>query len=115
MAPLESRYFAAAATHAGAYRGEADLGFLEAAPRKLPLFLSGGTEDRLFPQSVVEQTARLLKRSGYPVTTALVRGGHGYRSSRAINERVWKFLEPHRLPEDPVFVPVQFQPAGPRR
>jgi poly(3-hydroxybutyrate) depolymerase len=34
MAPLESQYFAAAAVHAGAYDGEADLGFLGRAPRR---------------------------------------------------------------------------------
>ena len=45
MAPLESRYFAAAAVHAGAYTGEADLGFLETAPRKVPLLLSLGARD----------------------------------------------------------------------
>ena len=66
MAPLESGYFAAAASHAGAYGGEADLGFLDAAPRKIPLLLSAGTKDDLFPPSAVTATASRLQRAGFP-------------------------------------------------
>jgi poly(3-hydroxybutyrate) depolymerase len=110
MAPIESEYFAAAATHAGAYTGEADLGFLDAATRKIPLFISGGTKDALFPQSVLLATAKRLERSGFPVTTSLVAGGgHSYHFSGEINERAWKFLQQHRLAADPVFVPVRFE------
>jgi predicted esterase len=112
MAPLEPRYFAAAAAHAGAYRGESELGFLESAPRKVPLFLSVGTEDRLFPRAVVLETVDRLRGAGYPVTTSFVPGGHSYGSSREINERAWRFLEQHRLPADAVFVAVPFRPEG---
>ncbi len=110
MAPLESGYFAAAATHAGAYGGEADLGFLDTATRKIPIFLSAGTKDDLFPHAVVLASVKRLEQAGFPVTTSLVAGGrHTYHFSGEINERAWKFLRQHRLATDPVFVPVQFK------
>jgi predicted esterase len=110
MAPIESQYFAAAAIHAGAYTGEADLGFLDTSARKIPLFLSAGTKDDLFPRPVVLATVARLERAGFPVTTSLVAGlGHGYSLSGEINERAWKFLRQHSLATDPVFVPVQFR------
>jgi predicted esterase len=107
MAPLESEYFAAAATHAGAYRGEADLGFLDRAPRKIPLFLSVGARDGLFPPAVFRSTVERLERAGFPVTTAVRPDSpHGYERSTEINERAWRFLREQSLPRDPVFVPV---------
>jgi poly(3-hydroxybutyrate) depolymerase len=111
MAPLESEYFAAAATHAGAYGGEADLGYLDTATRRIPLLLSVGTKDDLFPQSVFVATVKRLERAGFPVQTSLVAGGrHSYQLSGEINERAWKFLQQHHLATDPVFVPVQIRP-----
>jgi poly(3-hydroxybutyrate) depolymerase len=110
MAPIESRYFAAAAVHAGAYNGEADLGFLETAARKIPLFLSAGSRDDLFPPPLVEATVTRLKRAGFPVTVSpLVGSRHGYELSDAINERAWRFLREHSLATDPVFVPLQIR------
>lgn len=110
MAPLESRYFAAAAAHAGAYTGEADLGFLETAARKIPLFVSGGSRDALFPPPVVQATITRLDRAGFPVTSFVVEGGrHGYEPPAEINERAWQFLRQHSLASDPVFVPLDLR------
>ena len=98
MAPMQSRYFAAAAVHAGAYGGEADLAFLDTAPRKVPLFVSAGAQDRLFPPPVVLATVARLQRAGFPVTRAAVEGmPHSYQASAEINERAW---------------PVQFPPSA---
>ena len=109
MAPLEAEYFAAAASYAGAYQGEADLGFLETSVRKIPLLLSVGEKDALFPTAVVLATAKRLEQAGFPVTTSILPGErHSYQSSREINERAWSFLQQHRLAADPVFVPVRF-------
>jgi poly(3-hydroxybutyrate) depolymerase len=108
MAPLESRYFAAAAVHAGAYTGETDLAFLDSPSRKIPLFLIGGEDDGLFPPGLVFATARRLERAGFPVTTAILTSGeHSYQASDEINERAWAFLKMHHLDSDPVFVPVR--------
>jgi poly(3-hydroxybutyrate) depolymerase len=108
MAPIESEYFAAAAAHAGAYGGEADLGFLDAATRRIPFFVSVGTKAVLFPLSLVNASVERLKRRGFPVEVSLLAGeGHGYQSSGQVNERAWRFLEQHRLATDPVFVPVR--------
>jgi predicted esterase len=123
MAPLESEYFAAAAAHAGAYRGEADLGFLGRARRKIPLFLSVGARDAVFPPTVFRSTVQLLEQAGFPVTTeVLPDSAHGYAPSTEINERAWVFLRQHSLPTDPVFIPIpQFSrltaaaPASPPR
>jgi poly(3-hydroxybutyrate) depolymerase len=110
MAPIESRYFAATAVHAGAYRGEADLTFLDTAPRKIPLFISAGTQDRLFPPSLVSATVARLERAGFPVTHSVAEGmRHSYQASAEINERAWAFLRQHSLAADPVFVPLQFR------
>jgi poly(3-hydroxybutyrate) depolymerase len=110
MAPLESEYFAAAATHAGAYGGEADLSFLDRAPRKIPLFLSVGARDALFPPALFRATVHRLEGAGFPVATAVLPDSpHGYEPPTEINERAWKFLREHSLPRDPVFVPVSFE------
>jgi poly(3-hydroxybutyrate) depolymerase len=113
MAPLESEYFAAAATHAGAYNGEADLGFLDQAPRKIPLFLTVGGGDTLFPQPLFLATVHRLERAGFPVTTWVWPDSpHAYKPSAAINERAWAFLRQHSLDREPVFVPVPFGPSS---
>jgi poly(3-hydroxybutyrate) depolymerase len=107
MAPLESQYFAAAAVHAGAYDGEADLGFLGRAPRKIPLLLSIGARDTRFPQSLFLETVHRLEGAGFPVTTSVRPDSpHAYEPSAEINERAWKFLRQHSLDREPVFVPV---------
>jgi poly(3-hydroxybutyrate) depolymerase len=110
MAPIESQYFAAAAVHAGAYGGEADLGFLDTAARKIPLFVSVGAQDGLFPPGLVLATVARLERAGFPVTRSVVEGmRHSYQASAEINERAWTFLRPHSLETDPVFVPLRFR------
>jgi predicted esterase len=115
MAPIESRYFAAAAVHAGAYGGEADLGFLDTATRKIPLFVSAGTDDPLFPPPLVLATVARLERAGFPVTRSVVKGlRHGYQASAEINERAWTFLQAHSLATDPVFVPLQLRKRSDR-
>jgi predicted esterase/tetratricopeptide (TPR) repeat protein len=110
VGPLEPAYFAAVAVHAAAFGGEADLGFLDTASRKIPVLVSAGTKDKLFPPSHVEATVRRLERAGFPVETAMVGGGeHAYQPSDEINERAWTFLRRHALPADPAFVPVRFE------
>ena len=107
--PTRVRFFAAAATHAGAYTGEADLGFLDTAMRKIPIFLSAGTKDDLFPQPSFSPASNGWsgRISGHDF--ARRRRTHSYQFSGEINERAWKFLRQHRLATDPVFVPVQIR------
>lgn len=113
MAPLESEYFAAAATHAGAYNGEADLGFLDRTPRKIPLFLSVGARDARFPQPLFLVTVDRLERAGFPVTTSVLPDSpHVYEPSVEINERAWRFLRQHSLDREPVFAPVPFRSSS---
>jgi hypothetical protein len=109
MGPMESEYFAAVATHAGAFTGEADLGFFSSVRRNIPMMIGAGTKDGLFPQSVVLATIKRFEFWGIPVTPAFVPGlEHSYRFSGEINERAWRFFREHSLDRDPVFVPVSF-------
>lgn len=113
IAPLESEYFAAAATHAGAYDGEADLGFLDQAPRKIPLLLTVGGRDTLFPQPLFLATVHRLERAGFPVTTFVWPDSpHAYTPSAEINERAWAFLRQHVLDREPVFALLPFRSSS---
>jgi poly(3-hydroxybutyrate) depolymerase len=109
MAALESEYFAAAASHAGAFDGEADLTFLDRAPRKVPLLLGVGGRDTLFPPPLFRATVDRLESAGFPVTTfVLPEARHRYEPIGEINERVWSFLRRHALDRAPVFAPITF-------
>jgi poly(3-hydroxybutyrate) depolymerase len=111
MGPIESEYFAAISTHAGAFNGEADLDFLKSAGRRIPVHISAGTKDALFPMALVRATVQQLEAAGFPVTTSFVAGeAHSYRFFGEINERAWTFLRDHSLEKEPVFTPVVFAP-----
>ena len=101
---LESEYFAAVAVHAGVLFKELGA-YAKDAPRKIPVALWVGTNDRFFPLEQVRATRDALKAFGYPVELTEIPGHtHDYygRSSQ-INKEVWAFLQQHRLAADPKF------------
>ena len=104
LALLESQYFAAVAVHAGALQPE-DHVYADAAPRKIPLAIWVGTNDRLFPLATVRATRDALVQRGFAVELTEIKGHtHDYYSrSSEINKGVWGFLKLHALKEDPVF------------
>ena len=109
MASLESEYFAAAATHAGAVDIQNQVLF-DYARRKVPIFLIVGTNDPLFSVSDMRSTRDALRRRGFPVRTWEM-GGHNhhyYGRAPEINRRVWEFLAPHALPADPKY--TEYEP-----
>lgn len=109
MAPMEPEYFAAAAVHAGAYGGEAQLTFLDDANRKIPLFFTVGTKDDHFPQSVVLETIHRLEEAGFPTKLQLLPGRpHSYERPWEVNEAAWAFLREHRLETDPKYTQYEF-------
>lgn len=108
---LESRYFAAAALHAGALRlSKQDLAWMEGAERKVPLAIFVGTDDPLFPLRVVRATRDALKQRGFPVELTEIKGHtHDYYSrAAAINKSAWEFLSRQELAEDPQYRQYQF-------
>ena len=102
MALLESEYFAAVAVHAGAMH-ESHVPLIGRAPRKTPIGIWVGTEDALFPLSVVRATRDALKAQEFPVELTEIRGHTHWYYDRApqINKSAWEFLKQHALPADP--------------
>ena len=101
---LESEYFAAVAAHAGVLP-QAYAPYAKQAPRKIPLAIWVGTNDRFFPVNDVRQTRDALDSMGFPVGLTEIKGHtHDYYSrASGINKEVWAFLQKHRLEADPKY------------
>ena len=109
MALMESEYFAAIAVHAGTLP-QSSYPLLNSAPRKTPIAMWVGTEDALFPLPAVRATRDALKAHGFHAElTELAAHTHNYYlRAGAINEEVWKFLQPIALPNEPHYERYQF-------
>jgi poly(3-hydroxybutyrate) depolymerase len=103
MSLLESRYFAAAAVHAGAL-GRQDPA-IAMAKRKSPIALFVGTRDPFFPLPDVRDTRDQLNKQGFAAELTEVPGhDHNYYNiSSRINQSAWDFLKKHQLSEDPQY------------
>jgi len=110
MALLESRYFAAAALHAGALAPGTESWLPSKASRKIPLYVVTGTEDRYVPLADVRASRDALVEAGLAVELVEMKGhDHNYYvKSTRINRGVWAFLSGHRLEEEPVYEPREF-------
>lgn len=104
MGLLESEYFAAVAVHAGALPA-ALLPIIERAPRKIPIAIWVGAEDRYFPLPAVRATRDALNSRGFGAQlTEIVAHTHDYYSrSRYINENAWEFLQRVQLSKEPKY------------
>jgi poly(3-hydroxybutyrate) depolymerase len=104
MGVLESEYFAAVAVHAGVFMQHYAT-FARDAPRKLPMAIWVGTDDRFFPVASVRNTRDGLVELGYPILLTEIKGHtHDYyRRSDQINKEVWTFLREQRLEKDPKY------------
>jgi poly(3-hydroxybutyrate) depolymerase len=102
MAVLESEYFAAVAAHAGVLTKDIET-FIERAPRKTPIAMWVGTNDKLFPLAPVRATRDLLNAGGFSVDLVEIKGHTHWYYDRAaeINKDVWSFLQLHRLQGEP--------------
>jgi poly(3-hydroxybutyrate) depolymerase len=98
MTALESEYFAAVASSAGALR-EKDFRMLDEAERKVPVALFVGTRDPLFPVSVVRATRDAYKQRGFNVELIEIpnHDHNYYKLSADIGAKAWAFLKQHRL------------------
>ena len=104
MSLLESEYFAATAVHAGLlYPTEYNL--MSFAARKIPMWITVGTNDRFFSVDEVRKTRDQLQGRGFPVELyEMPRHTHDYYgSSREINDRAWQFLSKVKLEREPQF------------
>jgi poly(3-hydroxybutyrate) depolymerase len=104
MGILESEYFAAVAAHAGVVQTEM-LPFMKQAPRKIPIGMWVGTDDRLFPLAPVRATRDGLAAFGFPVELSEIKNHtHDYyRRSSEINKAAFAFLQQHKLDADPKY------------
>lgn len=109
MSLLESRYFAAAAIHAGALAKDDPA--IGVAKRKTSIALFVGTRDKFFPLDRVRQTRDDLKRQGFAVELTEISGhDHWYYDlAPKINQSAWEFLKKHQLDEDPQYEEYNFK------
>jgi poly(3-hydroxybutyrate) depolymerase len=101
---MESEYFAAVAVHAGVLPPSA-APYVMRAPRKIPIAIWVGTDDRLFPVQAVRASRDQLNERGYAVElTEIPRHTHDYYGrSSDINKAAWLFLKEKRLEKDPQY------------
>jgi poly(3-hydroxybutyrate) depolymerase len=107
LALLESRFFAAAAVHAGAFRDDRDFNALPYATRKTPLAIVIGDRDEYFEMSSVTNTQHVLERAGFPISVTIVPGMHHYYTAKVapgVNATVWDFLKGKALDDAPAYV-----------
>jgi poly(3-hydroxybutyrate) depolymerase len=107
LAILESKFFAAAAVLAGAFREARDFSAIPYATRKTPLAIVIGDKDQFFAMSSVTNTQHVLERAGFPVQVTVVPGmNHWYTQKVApgVNATAWDFLKTQALGDPPAYV-----------
>ena len=107
MSLLESEYFTAAAVYASATIKKE---YLDAAQRNIPLAISAGTDDQVFPIREVRETREALVARGFAVEYSEITGhDHNYSALAAkLNAQAWAFLSRHELAEEPRYIEYQF-------
>ena len=105
LALREAEYFAAAAVHAGAWRGEKEFGSLEQARRKTSVKIIVGDRDQFFPLDAVRATEAALKARGHEVELKVMKGhDHWYYDlAPDINRDAWDFLKARALGAEPQY------------
>jgi poly(3-hydroxybutyrate) depolymerase len=101
----ESEYFAATAVHAGSWRSNEELDFVQLAKRKTPIAIFVGDVDQFFPIDSVKKTEETLKSNQFPVQVTVMKGhDHWYYDlAPDINRNAWAFLKQHSLSAEPKF------------
>ena len=101
----ESEYFAATAVHAGSWRSNEELNYVQLAKRKTPIAIFIGDVDQYFPIDSVRKTEELLKSNQFPVQVTVMKGhDHWYYDlAPDINHNAWAFLKQHSLNAEPKF------------
>ena len=105
LSMIESEYFAATAVHAGSWRSNEELSYVQLAKRKTPIAIFVGDADKYFPIDSVRKTEELLKSNQFPVQVTVMKGhDHWYYDlAPDINRNAWAFLKQHSLNAEPKF------------
>ena len=105
MSLMESQYFAAAAIHAGALRGDNEFSLIDLPKRKIPISIQVGDSDGFFPLKDVRKTSDALKEAGFPVDLIEIKNhDHNYYGGAPkYNQTAWEFLKKYELSEDPQY------------
>jgi len=111
MSMFESKYFAATAIHAGAWRQPGEFALIQYGKRKIPLAITVGDRDQFFPLADVKATSYRLKESGFSVEVTTIKGhDHWYYDlAPKINLQLWEFLKKSELTDEPEYEQYQFQ------
>jgi predicted esterase len=101
----ESEYFAATAAHAGSWRSNEELDYVQLAKRKTPIAIFIGDADQYFPLDSVKKTEGLLKSNQFPIQVTIMKGhDHWYYDlAPDINRNAWAFLKQYSLSAEPRF------------
>ncbi|MGB6689298.1 MAG: PHB depolymerase family esterase [Terracidiphilus sp.] len=103
LAIVDSRYYAAAAVHAGALPpGYEGLLFAQ-ADRRTPIAIWVGSKDPLFSVEAVTATKRQFEAHGFPVKLSVIpdHDHNYYLISQEVNRNAWDFLKTARLERSP--------------
>jgi poly(3-hydroxybutyrate) depolymerase len=108
---FESKYFAATAIHAGAWREAQEFSLIDYAKRKIPVAIVVGDKDQFFPVASVKATGERLKEKGFDVEMTVMKGHTHwyYDAGPKINAQLWEFLKKYELGEEPEYERYQFQ------
>jgi poly(3-hydroxybutyrate) depolymerase len=105
MGLFESRYFAAVAIHAGAFRDPGEFDVISRAKRPIPTWVYAGDRDRFFPLDAVRKTRAAFAAASIPMDVVEASGHtHDYYGEAGrINAKAWAFLAPRQLDGDPQY------------
>jgi len=109
MSLRESRYFAAAAVHAGALQHYEVADGVARAKRRIPITIFSGTADPIAPIKALRATRNTLRNAGFPVSLVEMPGhDHNYYAvSEKLNRQAWDFLKQNVLPAEPLYEPYE--------
>jgi len=99
LAVIDSRYWAAAALHAGALPSGYETQILARADRRTPIAIWVGDSDPLFHIEAVNATKTLLEANGFSVKLSVIPNhDHNYYAiADRVNKQAWGFLKKAQL------------------
>ena len=99
LAVIDSRFYAAAAVHAGALPPGYESQIFSRADRRMPIAIWVGDKDPLFHVDTVTATKSLLEANGFPVKLSVIPNhDHNYYAiSDEVNRQAWNFLKKAHL------------------
>jgi len=99
VAIIDSRFYAAAAVHAGALPPGYESQIVSRADRRTPIGIWVGDRDPLFHVDAVKATGSLLEANGFPVKLSVIpdHDHNYYLISDEVNRQAWSFLKKAQL------------------